>query len=91
MPIVLETQAPAIAMAFTEDGQELVAIGADNTPRSWVIDVNELNKRLTEAHADCLPPLVRSVYLGEDAAKAEARYAECERSYRREPALLEAK
>jgi WD40 repeat protein len=89
LPIVLGTTSPIIALAFMGGGQELAAVAADNTPHTWLIDVFELKNRLSQAHADCLPPVVRALYLGEATPRAEARYAKCEREHQREPFLLE--
>ena len=70
--------------------QELAAVAADNTSYTWLINVKKLADSLEEAHVDCLPPLLRALYLGEPTSKAEAGYIKCEQKYKREPLLLEA-
>jgi WD40 repeat protein len=81
--VVLETSAPVIAMAFREGGQKMLTIEEDNSPETWIIDVGILNQHLLLAHADCVPPGVRAIFLGEPPDAAFAEYAECERSYGR--------
>ncbi|WP_437996002.1 hypothetical protein WMF26_33085 [Sorangium sp. So ce185] len=88
-PITLEAPVPLLAIAFVDGGQRILAVAENNTTRAWTIDVGALNRGLEGANADCLPPEMRGIYLGEPAAKARERYAACERAHRRAPVLLE--
>jgi WD40 repeat protein len=94
-PIVIDGATPALALAFLGGDQIIMAVGADDVDRKWMIDTNELTKRLRQAHADCLPPDVWSFYIGPSARRRKLKASEvlaaCERSHGREPALLEGK
>ena len=84
-PIVLEAPAVVIAMAFLDAGEMILAVASDNSTHKWIIDIDELKRRLSTAHGDCVPPDVRSLSLGESARAARERYEACERSHGRTP------
>ena len=75
-------------MAFLEGGQHILAIAADNTSRTWMIDVGALRRGLGAANADCLPSDMRAIYLGESRDDARERHAACERAHRRTPVVM---
>lgn len=89
LPVVIKTGAPAIALAFADGDQRLTTVGADNSVHTWMIDVNALRERLAKAHADCLPPEVRTQFLGETEAYSRYAFAACESAYGRMPAPTE--
>lgn len=89
LPIVLGTPSPIIGMAFSADGQELIAVAVDNTTHRWPMNVPALRERLLNAHLDCVPPALRVVYIGEPLTTAVQRYLLCEKSYTRAPYLME--
>ncbi|WP_437902591.1 hypothetical protein WME95_28855 [Sorangium sp. So ce327] len=82
-PVEFEVPAPALAMAFLNDGRRLLVVTADNTTRTWTIDTGSLRQGLKDANADCLPPEMRAIYLGDTADVARERYATCEREHLR--------
>ncbi|WP_437293119.1 NACHT and WD repeat domain-containing protein [Sorangium sp. So ce426] len=88
-PVELEVPAPALAMAFLDDGRRLLVVTADNTTRTWTIDTGSLRQGLKDANADCLPPEMRAIYLGDTADMARERYATCEREHLRAPLFTE--
>jgi WD40 repeat protein len=83
--IVLETQAAVIAMAFIDSGKKLFTVAADNTTRTFTIDVPSLREGLLGINADCLPSALRTTYLGEPEENAREGYAACEGTYSRTP------
>ncbi|WP_437499289.1 NACHT and WD repeat domain-containing protein [Sorangium sp. So ce1099] len=88
-PVELEVPAPALAIAFLDSSRRLLAVTADNTTRTWTIDTGLLRQGLKDANADCLPPEMRAIYLGDAAEMARERYAACERDHRRTPLFME--
>jgi WD40 repeat protein len=86
LPIVLDIDAPVLDMMFLQGGQKILTIDSNHTVHSYVIDVEELKQRLTAAHTDCVPAVVRATCLGEARRTAHAKHMECERSYGRIPA-----
>ncbi|WP_433928227.1 AAA family ATPase [Sorangium cellulosum] len=85
-PIVLKAEQPALALAFLDRDQTLLAILADNTAHRWTVDVKTLEERLKSAHADCLPVDVRTQYLDETVQCAINAFERCESGYHRRPA-----
>jgi WD40 repeat protein len=78
--ITFDASAPVIALSFIDGGRQLLAVSADNTTHTWMIDVEALKERLFSAHADCLPPSMRVEYLREPAPEAASRYEACKKS-----------
>jgi hypothetical protein len=76
-------------MAFLDGGKKLFTIAADNTTRTFTIDVAALRRGLLLTNADCLPCALRTTYLGEPADKARERYAACEGEHSRTPFFSE--
>jgi WD40 repeat protein len=85
-PIVLQAARPAVAIAFVDKDQGLLAVLADNTTHHWTIDVEGLRAQLAAAHADCLPVDVRTQYLDETMPCALNALELCESGYQRRPA-----
>src|SRR5262249_28231075 len=69
-PVEIESPAPVIAMAFLDGGRRILAVAADDTTRTWTIDVGALRRGLAATNADCLPEAMRVTYLGESREKA---------------------
>ncbi|WP_437618750.1 nSTAND1 domain-containing NTPase [Sorangium sp. So ce1151] len=88
-PVEIEVPAPALAMAFLDDGQRILAVTADNTTRTWTTDIGLLKQGMKEANANCLPPKMRAIYLGDTADVAREKYAACEREHQRTPSFTE--
>ena len=71
--------------AFSPDGQRIVTASYDEPARVWPGAIPELQRLLSQAGTDCLPPELRRIYLDESESESQARYEACERSYGREP------
>ncbi|WP_437513952.1 nSTAND1 domain-containing NTPase [Sorangium sp. So ce1099] len=84
-PVLLDTQAAILAMTFLDGGKRLFTVAADNTTRTFTIDVAELRQGLLSSNADCLPASLRILHLGEPPDRASERYAACEREHSRTP------
>ncbi|WP_437935888.1 nSTAND1 domain-containing NTPase [Sorangium sp. So ce341] len=84
-PVVLDAQAAIIAMAFLDDGKRLFTVAADNTSRTFTLDVAELRRDLLSSNVDCLPASLRILHLGEPPDRASERHAACEREHSRTP------
>ncbi|WP_437631117.1 nSTAND1 domain-containing NTPase [Sorangium sp. So ce854] len=88
-PVVLDTQATIISMAFIDGGKRLFTVAADNTTRTFTIDIAELRRGLLSSNADCLPASLRMLHLGEPQDRASDRHAACEREQSRTPFFAE--
>ncbi|AUX36286.1 MULTISPECIES: hypothetical protein [Sorangium] len=86
-PVLLDTQAAILAMAFLDGGKRLFTVAADNTTRTFTIDADELRRGLLSSNVDCLPASLRVLHLGEAPDRASERYAACEREHSRTPFL----
>ncbi|WP_437745363.1 hypothetical protein WMF39_10270 [Sorangium sp. So ce1504] len=84
-PIELDVPAPALAMAFLDGSQRLLAVTADNTTRTWTLDIGLLKQGLKEANVDCLPAETRALYLAEGEDVARKAYTTCEQDRQRTP------
>ncbi|WP_437626128.1 nSTAND1 domain-containing NTPase [Sorangium sp. So ce1151] len=84
-PVLLDTQAAIIAMAFIDGGKRLFTVAADNTTRTFTIDVDELKRELRSSNVDCLPVDLRKIHLGEAQDRALERYMACELEHSRTP------
>ncbi|WP_437717690.1 WD40 repeat domain-containing protein [Sorangium sp. So ce448] len=84
-PVLLDTQVAIISMAFLDGGKQLFTVAADNTSRTFTIDVAELRRGLVSSNADCLPASLRMLHLGEPPDRASERHAACEREHSRTP------
>jgi WD40 repeat protein len=82
-PVLLDTQTAIISMAFLDGGKQLFTVAADNTTRTFTIDVAELRRSLVSSNADCLPASLRMLHLGEPPDRASGRHAACERQHLR--------
>lgn len=82
-PIILNPGVPVLEIIFIDEGEKLLVIGVDYSIRTYMIDPNELQKRLKVAHADCIPPDVRVTYLGDTYEVAWKEYADCEAAFGR--------
>jgi ABC-type sugar transport system ATPase subunit len=74
-----------ISASFSPDGQHIVTASRDRTARVWPGAIPELQRLLSQAGTDCLPPVLRRTYLDESDPQAQERYEDCERSYGRDP------
>jgi WD40 repeat protein len=84
-PVLLDTQAAIISMAFIDGGKRLFTVAADNTTRTFTIDVAELRRGLLSSNVDCLPASLRMLHLDEPPDGALERHAACEREHSRTP------
>ncbi|WP_437303844.1 nSTAND1 domain-containing NTPase [Sorangium sp. So ce388] len=84
-PVLLDTQAAVISMAFIDGGKRLFTVAADNTARTFSIDAAELRRGILSSNADCLPASLRMLHLGEPPDRASERHAACEREHSRTP------
>jgi len=82
-PITLETPSAVIAMAFVDGGRSLFTVSAENTTRTFSIDIASLRRGLLATNMDCLPSALRITYLGEALDRAREGYAACERRHSR--------
>ncbi|XXT19137.1 WD40 repeat domain-containing protein [Sorangium sp. So ce429] len=81
-PFALETKAPAVALEFLGEGQQLIAAAADRT-YSWELDLGKLKRDLQDTNRDCLPIEERVLYLNEPPDVATRSFQECERAHGR--------
>ncbi|WP_437758970.1 nSTAND1 domain-containing NTPase [Sorangium sp. So ce1389] len=84
-PVVLDSQAAIIAMAFIDGGKRLFTVAADNTTRTFTTDAAELRRELLSSNADCLPASLRMLHLGEPPDIAAEHHAACEQEHSRTP------
>ncbi|WP_437525298.1 hypothetical protein WME79_37980 [Sorangium sp. So ce726] len=84
-PVVLDTQVAILSMAFIDGGKRLFTVAADNSTRTFTIDIAELRRGLLSSNADCLPASLRMLHLGEAPDRASERHAACEREHSRTP------
>jgi hypothetical protein len=81
---VLRHLTPVISVHFSADSARVLTVTEEGASL-WTIDVESVRRRLRTASTDCLPPDLRQRYLGETAAQASSRHADCERSHGRTP------
>ncbi|WP_437552553.1 AAA family ATPase [Sorangium sp. So ce367] len=84
-PVLLDTEAAILSMAFIGGGKQLFTVAVDNTTRTFTVDAAELRRGLLSSNADCLPASLRMLHLGEPPDRALERYAACERDHSRTP------
>jgi hypothetical protein len=76
--INLQAPAAVLAMAFQKD-QQILTVAADNSMRTWELQVSALKDQLRAVNVDCLPRKLREQYLTEGDYKAAlAGYQQCE-------------
>ncbi len=85
-PDVLRAAPPAVALAFVENDQVLLAVLEDGTTRRFRLDVETLIAQLRSAHADCLPADLRRDHLGESAECSQNAFEACESGHGRREA-----
>jgi len=85
-PIMVRGERPALALTFVDDNKTLLAVLADNSTHRWGIDVETLQQKLKSSIEDCLPAVVRTLYLDETEACAKNAFALCQSGYGRMPA-----
>jgi WD40 repeat protein len=78
-----------LALAFVNEGRELLVVGPKSFLTTLVLDVALSKERLRASNTECLSIAMRSTYLGEKEGLAEERYAACEREHHRTPHLSE--
>ena len=80
-------EGPVRSAVFTPDGR-IVTASWDGTARVWHLpdigtpSVSELRQQLRERNRDCLDPVMRRLYLGEDSHAALEGHEACEQTQR---------
>jgi len=84
-PLRFDTHAEVTSFAFTNDNRQLLVILRDGSMHSWQLVIDDLQEALRNAHADCVPPDMRSMFLGESEALAQYKFELQESQYGRMP------
>jgi WD40 repeat protein len=81
-PSVLQTETPAVALAFSKGSDKLMAAATDRI-YSWNLDVVGLQFALREENRDCLPVNDRALYLNEPVDVAIKAFQDCQTAQHR--------